>query len=183
MSSAPLPDNERERQLALYECDILDTPRDPLFDSITTLAAQVCEAPIALFSLIDQQRQWFKSNHGLPDVRQTSRDSAFCAHTILSGEMLEIPDVLEDARFLDNPLVVSDPKIRFYAGIPRATPVGSGWAHFVSKTIGPGASRLPNDSRSRASRGWPSRSSSNVAASAGSVFRNSRRWNASIGKS
>ncbi|HEY0340466.1 MAG TPA: GAF domain-containing protein, partial [Steroidobacteraceae bacterium] len=105
MSSAPLPDNERERQLALHECDILDTPRDPLFDSITTLAAQICEAPIALFSLIDRERQWFKANHGLPDIQQTPRDVAFCAHTILSGEMLEIPDVLADVRFADNPLV------------------------------------------------------------------------------
>ena len=118
MSSAPLPDNERERLLALYECDILDTSRDPLFDSITTLAAQICEAPIALFSLIDRERQWFKSNHGLPGTRQTSRGIAFCAHTILSDEMLEVPDARRDVRFARNPLVVSDPRIRFYAGIP-----------------------------------------------------------------
>lgn len=137
MSSAPLPDNERQRQLALYECDILDTPRDPLFDSITTLAAQVCEAPIALFSLIDQQRQWFKSNHGLPDIRQTSREFAFCAHTILGGEMLEIPDVLDDARFVDNPLVVSDPKIRFYAGIPLRDARGFGLGALCVKDFRP----------------------------------------------
>ena len=98
MSSAPLPDNERERLLALYECDILDTSRDPLFDSLTTLAAQVCDAPIALFSLIDRERQWFKSNHGLPGTRQTSRGIAFCAHTILSDEMLEVPDAARGAR-------------------------------------------------------------------------------------
>jgi len=137
MSSAPLPDNERERQLALYECDILDTPRDPLFDSITTLAAQVCDAPIALFSLIDQQRQWFKSNHGLPDIRQTSRDVAFCAHTILGGEMLEIPDVLDDVRFMNNPLVVSDPKIRFYAGIPLRDARGFGLGALCVKDYRP----------------------------------------------
>jgi diguanylate cyclase (GGDEF)-like protein len=123
MSSASLPDNEHERLLALYECDVLDTPSEPLFDSITTLAAQVCDAPIALLSLIDQQRQWFKANHGL-DLTQTPRDIAFCAHTILSTPMLEVPDATVDARFSDNPLVVSDPKIRFYAGIPLQDPRG-----------------------------------------------------------
>ena len=118
MSSVSLPDNEHERLLALYECEVLDTPPDPLFDSITTLAAQVCEAPIALFSLIDRQRQWFKSNYGLTGVRQTGRDMAFCAHAILGEELLEVPDTTRDARFSSNPLVVYDPKIRFYAGMP-----------------------------------------------------------------
>jgi len=124
MSSASLPDNEHERLLALYECDLLDTPGDPLFDSLTTLAAQVCDAPVALFSLIDQQRQWFKSNQGLPHLRQTSRDIAFCAHTILGTEILEVPDAASDRRFSDNPLVVLDPKIRFYAGMPLHDPSG-----------------------------------------------------------
>ncbi len=118
MSSASLPDNEQERLLALYECDVLDTSADPLFDSITALAAQVCETPIALVSLIDRQRQWFKANHGLPGTRQTSRDIAFCAHAILGEGLLEIPDTTRDARVSDNPLVVDDPKIRFYAGVP-----------------------------------------------------------------
>jgi GAF domain-containing protein len=118
MSSASLPDKEHERLLALYECDVLDTPADPLFDSITRLAAQVCDAPIALFSLIDRDRQWFKSNHGLTGTRQTPRDIAFCAHAIMGEELLEIPDATHDARFFDNPLVVYDPKIRFYAGMP-----------------------------------------------------------------
>jgi diguanylate cyclase (GGDEF)-like protein/PAS domain S-box-containing protein len=118
MSSASLPDNEQERLLALYECDVLDTSSDPLFDSITTLAAQLCEAPIALFSLVDRHRQWFKSNHGLTGTRQTSRDNSFCAHAILGEELLEIPDATRDPRFANNPLVVNDPKIRFYAGMP-----------------------------------------------------------------
>jgi diguanylate cyclase (GGDEF)-like protein len=126
MSSASLPDNERERLLALYECDILDTCRDPLFDSLTTLAAQVCDAPVALFSLIDRERQWFKSNHGLAGTSQTSRDIAFCARTILSDELLEIPDARRDARFSNNPLVVSDPQIRFYAGMPLRDARGFG---------------------------------------------------------
>jgi diguanylate cyclase (GGDEF)-like protein len=126
MSSASVPDNEEERLLALYERDILDTPRELLFDSITALAAQVCEAPIAYFSLIDRQRQWLKSNHGLPGSGQTSRDVAFCAHTILGREMLEVPDATRDSRFQDNPLVVGDLKVRFYAGMPVRDPSGFG---------------------------------------------------------
>jgi diguanylate cyclase (GGDEF)-like protein len=118
MSSASLPENERERLAALYEYDILDTARDPLFDSLTTLAAQVCDAPIALVSLIDRQRQWFKSNHGLAGISQTPRDVAFCAHTILGGEILEIPDGGQDVRFHDSFLPMGQPQIRFYAGMP-----------------------------------------------------------------
>jgi len=124
MSSASLPDNEHERLLALYECGLLDTPGDPLFDSLTTLAAQVCDAPVALLSLVDRQRQWFKSNHGLPHLAQTSRDIAFCAHTILGAEILEVPDAAADSRFADNPLVMLHPKIRFYAGVPLRDPSG-----------------------------------------------------------
>lgn len=118
MSSVSVPENERERLLALQECDVLDTPREPLFDSLTQLAAQVCEAPIALVSLIDAQRQWFKSNHGLFDMRQTARDIAFCAHTILGDQLLEVPDARRDVRFMNNPLVTHEPKVRFYAGVP-----------------------------------------------------------------
>jgi diguanylate cyclase (GGDEF)-like protein len=118
MSSVVVPENERERLFALRECDILDTPPEPLFDSLTRLAAEVCQAPVALVSLIDSQRQWFKSNHGLFDVRQTSREIAFCAHTILGEQLLEVPDALRDIRFLNNPLVTHEPKVRFYAGMP-----------------------------------------------------------------
>ena len=118
MSSASLPGNERERLAALYEYDILDTPREPLFDSLTALAAQVCDAPVAQISLIDRKRQWFKSNHGLTGISQTPRDVAFCAHTILGGEILEVPDTRHDVRFRDSSLVTADPKIRFYAGMP-----------------------------------------------------------------
>ncbi len=118
MSSASLPENEHERLLALYEYDILDTPRDPLFDSLTALAAQICEAPIAQISLIDGQRQWFKSLHGLFGLTQTPRDASFCAHTILKDEIMEVPDTRDDARFDASPLVTSEPRIRFYAGVP-----------------------------------------------------------------
>src|ERR1700722_10703324 len=126
MSSVVVPENERERLLALYECDILDTPHEPLFDSLTQLAAEICQAPIALVSLIDSQRQWFKSNQGWFDVRQTSRDIAFCAHTILSDQLLEVPDTRRDIRFLNNPLVAHEPKIRFYAGVPLKDARGLG---------------------------------------------------------
>lgn len=118
MSSVVVPENERERLLALRECDILDTPPEPLFDSLTRLAAEVCQVPVALVTLIDSQRQWFKSNHGLFAVRQTSREIAFCAHTILSDQLMEVPDARRDIRFLNNPLVTHEPKVRFYAGVP-----------------------------------------------------------------
>ncbi len=124
MSSESLPDNEHERLLALYECDVLDVPGDPLFDSITALAAQACDAPVALFSLIDRERQWFKANHGLHGVAETPREVAFCAHAILGEEILVVPDATRDVRFARNPLVVSDPRIRFYAGIPLRDPRG-----------------------------------------------------------
>ena len=118
MSSTSLPDKEHERLLALYECGLLDTAVDPLFDSITTLAAQACEAPIALFSLVDRHRQWFKANHGLSGITQTPRDIAFCDHTIAGEGLFEVPDATRDERFASNPLVTTDPKVRFYAGIP-----------------------------------------------------------------
>jgi len=126
MSSVVVPENERERLLALRECDILDTPPEPLFDSLTRLAAEVCQVPVALVTLIDSQRQWFKSNHGLFDVRQTSREIAFCAHTILSDQLMEVPDTRRDIRFLSNPLVTHEPKIRFYAGVPLKDASGFG---------------------------------------------------------
>ena len=167
MSSASLPDNEHERLLALYECDVLDTPPDPLFDGITALAAQVCEAPIALFSLIDRQRQWFKSNQGLPDIRQTSRDMAFCAHAILGEELLEVPDTTRDARFSSNPLVVYDPKIRFYAGMPLRDAHGLALGACASRTMSRVSSRPPNGRPCIAWGSSRARFSSNGGSSAG----------------
>ena len=126
MSSEVVPENERERLLALRECDILDSAPDPLFDSLTQLAAEICQAPVSLISLIDSQRQWFKSNHGLFDLRQTSREIAFCAYTILGDQLMEVPDARRDVRFLNNPLVTHEPKIRFYAGVPLRDARGLG---------------------------------------------------------
>jgi len=115
---APLPDNEANRLKTLYSMDLLDTEAEPEFDELTALAAQICNMPVALISLVDHKRQWFKSKVGL-DVDETSRDIAFCAHSILTpDQIMEIPDARLDNRFKDNPLVTETPKFRFYAGIP-----------------------------------------------------------------
>jgi len=99
---------------------LLDTPAEQEFDDIISLAACICETPIALISLVDQDRQWFKSRVGLA-VPQTPRNVAFCAHAILGDDILEVQDATEDPRFADNPIVTSDPFLRFYAGIPLKT--------------------------------------------------------------
>ncbi len=118
MNIAPLPADESEQLLALAEYDVLDTARDPLFDGITELAAQICDAPIALISLLECDRQCFKSTFGLDGTAQATRAIAFCSHAILGDELMEVPDALHDSRFHDNPLVLSHPRIRFYGGMP-----------------------------------------------------------------
>lgn len=120
---AALPQNEQQRLDALRQYAVLDTPDEAVFDELTELAAHICEAPIALISLIDENRQWFKSKVGL-DVAETSRDIAFCAHAIHQPELFIVADATLDARFADNPLVMGDPLIRFYAGAPLITEAG-----------------------------------------------------------
>ena len=115
--------NETKRLKVLWQYDILDTVPEEVFDDLTELAARICEAPIALISLVDEDRQWFKSKVGLT-VNETSRDISFCAHAVKQQDLFIIPDATKDLRFANNPLVTSDPKIRFYAGAPLITPDG-----------------------------------------------------------
>lgn len=120
----PLPPDEAERLKALYDLHILDTDPENSFDRITQLTRFLFETRICAISLVDHDRQWFKAIAGL-NCSQTPRDQAFCAHTILSDVPFIVPDATLDPRFKDNPLVVGEPYIRFYAGAPLNTRSGS----------------------------------------------------------
>jgi diguanylate cyclase (GGDEF)-like protein/PAS domain S-box-containing protein len=121
MPAASLPENESERLAALERYDVLDTAPEPAFDDIVALAALICGTPIALITLVDQARQWFKAKVGI-DAPQTPRDVAFCAHALLEpNDLLVVPNAMEDSRFADNPFVTGTPAIRFYAGAPLVT--------------------------------------------------------------
>jgi hypothetical protein len=117
------PSNEALRLDALRRYQVLDTEAEACYDDLTKLAAFVCGTPIALVSLVDENRQWFKSRVGL-DVSETPRNIAFCSHAILEDTPLVVPNALEDERFHDNPLVTQAPHIRFYAGCPLITAEG-----------------------------------------------------------
>ncbi|OKH19612.1 GAF domain-containing sensor histidine kinase [[Limnothrix rosea] IAM M-220] len=116
LAPEPLP-KELKRLAALFRYDILDTPEESEFNELAQMAAELCNVKIALISLIDQERQWFKASVGL-DVKETPRDISFCGHAIHNDQIFEIPDAKQDDRFADNPLVTADPHIRFYAGKP-----------------------------------------------------------------
>jgi len=121
--NVPIPNNETERLAALKEYRILDTGAEQPYDDITTLAAHICHVPIATISLVDEARQWFKSSVGMTR-QQTSREVAFCAHTILQRKPFVVRDARKDRRFVNNILVTGEPHIRFYAGFPLVNQEG-----------------------------------------------------------
>lgn len=123
MQEPPIPADEDQRLQALRQLLILDTPPEERFDRIVAFAAQEFDMPIALISLVDAQRQWFKARVGL-DAEETARDVSFCAHAILKDETMVVPDTAQDLRFADNPLVTGGPGIQFYAGAPLKLPDG-----------------------------------------------------------
>lgn len=123
MKAPERPEDEEGRLQSLEALGILDTGPEPRFDRLTRLASRLFDVPTALVSLVDRDRQWFKSRFGL-DAEQTDRDVSFCGHAILEQKPLVVPDALEDERFADNPLVVGGPRFRFYAGRPLRAPNG-----------------------------------------------------------
>ncbi|TDE17486.1 PAS domain S-box protein [Dyadobacter psychrotolerans] len=123
MNLSPVPENERERLKALQSYQILDTQSEKDFDRLTELASLICDAPMSMVTLIDDKRQWFKSNYGL-EMTETSRDLAFCRYTILGDSLLEIEDASLDERFDTNIYVTETPNVRFYAGHPLVDPNG-----------------------------------------------------------
>jgi diguanylate cyclase (GGDEF)-like protein len=123
MIAPPIPADEDARRATLRVLQILDTDPDERFDRITRMARRIFQVPIALVSLVDADRQWFKSAQGL-EVRETPRDVSFCGHAILSDDILLVPDAHRDPRFADNPLVTGPPHVRFYAGCPVRSPSG-----------------------------------------------------------
>lgn len=123
MKKPSIPENEAERLETLHSLDILDTDPEERFDRYTRMAKRLFGVPIALVSLVDENRQWFKSRQGL-DATETPRDISFCGHTILGEDIFLVSDASKDERFADNPLVSGDPNIRFYAGCPLRAPDG-----------------------------------------------------------
>ncbi|WP_420320155.1 ATP-binding protein [Flagellimonas sp.] len=132
----PIPANEKERLSKLQYYQILDTEAEAMFDDLTKLTAKILDVPTCLISLVDEDRQWFKSRYGMED-EQTARDISFCQHTIMGTEMLEVKNAVEDERFKDSPLVKGGPKIRFYAGAPLIDDEGMAMGALCAKDYKP----------------------------------------------
>ena len=124
MKAPSLSHDEPARLAALHGLALLDTPSEERFDRITRLARRLFGVPIATLSLVDEDRQWFKSRQGL-ELSETPREISFCGHAILGDQIMEVPDAAADPRFHDNPLVTQEPHVRFYAGCPLRAPDGS----------------------------------------------------------
>ncbi len=128
-SPAPLPPDEEARLLDLQATEVLDTAPEQAFDALTTLASELLGVPMALISLVDRNRQWFKSRFGLNDT-ETTRDISFCGHAILGAQLFKVPNALQDPRFAGNPFVQGNPEIRFYAGVPLRSGNGHAFGTF-----------------------------------------------------
>ncbi|OQP64644.1 hypothetical protein A4R26_15880 [Niastella populi] len=124
MMKADIPVNENLRLADLYQYNLLDTTEEKEFNDLVQLASAICNAPISLISLIDAERQWFKARVGI-DLTETSRDTSFCSHGILNGDIFIVPDATNDNRFAQNPMVTGKQGIRFYAGVPLTTGAGN----------------------------------------------------------
>ena len=133
--NAPLPENEARRLSALRDLEILDTAPEEAFDEIAALAASICQAPVALISLVDEDRQWFKSRIGLP-AAEMPRTIAFCDHTILEPDLLVVPDAAADPRFADNPLVTEQGSPLLCRGAAADAGRPAPWARCASRTTG-----------------------------------------------
>jgi two-component system, NtrC family, sensor kinase len=136
MPAAPIPENEELRLTALREYDILDTPPEASFDRITRLACRLLNVPMSVVSLVDKERQWFKSCVGI-DVTETPRSPSFCSYTILSDQVLNVPDATQDPRFYDSALVTGSPFLRFYLGIPLRSSSGFNIGSFCAMSPEP----------------------------------------------
>lgn len=123
MKPAAIPENDKQRLKTLHDYRVLDTESERCFDEITELVADICKTPVALISLVDEKRQWFKSRVGM-SCRESSREISFCGHAILQDELMVVADALHDPRFADNPFVHDNPPLRFYAGAPLKTSAG-----------------------------------------------------------
>ena len=153
----PIPPDEPERLENLLSLEVLDTRINYQLETITQIASRTFGAPIALVSLVDSERQWFKAKWGL-DVSETPREQAFCAHAIMDRETMVVKDATEDERFSSNPLVTGDPSIRFYAGAPLVTQSGYSIGGCASSTTNPDSRPSTNSQPCNSLRHWRSAS-------------------------